>query len=106
MFCYPQCCLLIRMAHPTIWRIPLPVIMPDEVLSAYQFFMYDCTSSDHGQSFCLGTQSNGFCDLKTLTGATHPKLLTIPKTLKKKKKKQKDKWNKSPEVSDNQDPSL
>uniref|UniRef100_A0A915HHC3 Uncharacterized protein n=1 Tax=Romanomermis culicivorax TaxID=13658 RepID=A0A915HHC3_ROMCU len=35
---------------------------------------------------------------------THPKLLTTPKV--PKKKKQKDEWNKSPEVSDEEDQSL
>uniref|UniRef100_A0A915IJX9 Uncharacterized protein n=1 Tax=Romanomermis culicivorax TaxID=13658 RepID=A0A915IJX9_ROMCU len=37
--------------YPTILQIALPVIMRDQVLSAYKFFMLDCTSSDHGQSF-------------------------------------------------------
>uniref|UniRef100_A0A915J0S0 Uncharacterized protein n=1 Tax=Romanomermis culicivorax TaxID=13658 RepID=A0A915J0S0_ROMCU len=37
---------------------------------------------------------------------THLKLLTVPKTPKKKKKKQIDEWNKSPDVSDDEDPSL
>uniref|UniRef100_A0A915JG11 Uncharacterized protein n=1 Tax=Romanomermis culicivorax TaxID=13658 RepID=A0A915JG11_ROMCU len=35
-----------------------------------------------------------------------PKLLPVPKVLKKKKKKQKDKWNKSPDLSDDEDPAL
>uniref|UniRef100_A0A915J6Z3 Uncharacterized protein n=1 Tax=Romanomermis culicivorax TaxID=13658 RepID=A0A915J6Z3_ROMCU len=33
--------------YPTISQIALPPIMRDEVLSAYKFFMFDCTSSDH-----------------------------------------------------------
>uniref|UniRef100_A0A915J2M2 Uncharacterized protein n=1 Tax=Romanomermis culicivorax TaxID=13658 RepID=A0A915J2M2_ROMCU len=37
---------------------------------------------------------------------THSKLLTAPKVQKKKKKKQKDEWNKSPEASDDKEPSL
>uniref|UniRef100_A0A915HYT7 Autophagy protein 5 n=1 Tax=Romanomermis culicivorax TaxID=13658 RepID=A0A915HYT7_ROMCU len=89
----------------TISQITLPAIMGDEVLSAYHFFMYDCASSDHGQSFCLGTQPNGFRQIKTLTHTTHPKILTALK-VPKKIKKQEDKWNKSPEVSDDEDPSL
>uniref|UniRef100_A0A915KTV8 Uncharacterized protein n=1 Tax=Romanomermis culicivorax TaxID=13658 RepID=A0A915KTV8_ROMCU len=92
--------------YRTISQIALPAIMRDEVLSAYQFFMFDCISSDHGRVLCLGTQPNGFCDVKTLTPMMHPKLLTAPKVPKKKKKKQKDKWNKLPEVSDDEDPSL
>uniref|UniRef100_A0A915I6E7 Uncharacterized protein n=1 Tax=Romanomermis culicivorax TaxID=13658 RepID=A0A915I6E7_ROMCU len=36
----------------------------------------------------------------------HPKLLSTPKARKRKKKKQKDEWNKSLEVSDDEDPSL
>uniref|UniRef100_A0A915L8B0 Uncharacterized protein n=1 Tax=Romanomermis culicivorax TaxID=13658 RepID=A0A915L8B0_ROMCU len=36
----------------------------------------------------------------------HLKLLTASKVPKKKKKKQKDEWNKSPDVSDNEDPAL
>uniref|UniRef100_A0A915II35 Uncharacterized protein n=1 Tax=Romanomermis culicivorax TaxID=13658 RepID=A0A915II35_ROMCU len=71
-------------------QIALAAIMQDKVLSAYQFFMYDCTSSEHSQSFCLGTQPNGFQDIKTLMRTTHPKLLTTPKVPEKKKKKQKD----------------
>uniref|UniRef100_A0A915J6I1 Uncharacterized protein n=1 Tax=Romanomermis culicivorax TaxID=13658 RepID=A0A915J6I1_ROMCU len=68
--------------------------------------MYHCTSSDHGQSFCLGTQPNSFRDMKTLTPTRHPKLLTALKVPKKKKKKQKDEWNQSPDISDDEDPSL
>uniref|UniRef100_A0A915KR17 Uncharacterized protein n=1 Tax=Romanomermis culicivorax TaxID=13658 RepID=A0A915KR17_ROMCU len=68
--------------------------------------MYDCTSADHGRSFCLGTVPNGFCNFKVLTHTTHPKLLTASKELKKKKKKQKNEWNKSPDVSDDKDPAL
>uniref|UniRef100_A0A915KA94 Uncharacterized protein n=1 Tax=Romanomermis culicivorax TaxID=13658 RepID=A0A915KA94_ROMCU len=68
--------------------------------------MYDCTSSDHGGSFCLGTVPNGFGSVKVLTHMTNPKLLTAPKVPKKKKKKQKDEWNKSPDVSDEEDPAL
>uniref|UniRef100_A0A915IT40 Uncharacterized protein n=1 Tax=Romanomermis culicivorax TaxID=13658 RepID=A0A915IT40_ROMCU len=90
----------INKVYPTILQIALPGIMGDEVLSAYHFFMYDCASSDHG------TQPNGFHRIKTLTPTTHPKVLTAPKVPKKKKKKQKDECNKSPEVSDNNDPSL
>uniref|UniRef100_A0A915HMB5 Uncharacterized protein n=1 Tax=Romanomermis culicivorax TaxID=13658 RepID=A0A915HMB5_ROMCU len=75
--------------------------------------MFDCTASDHGRSFCLGTVTKGFRDIKVLTRTTHPKLLTAPKAPKKKKKKpkkkkkkQKDEWNKSPDVSDDEDPAL
>uniref|UniRef100_A0A915KDQ6 Uncharacterized protein n=1 Tax=Romanomermis culicivorax TaxID=13658 RepID=A0A915KDQ6_ROMCU len=68
--------------------------------------MFDCISLDHGRSFCLGTQPNGFGHIKTLTGTMHPKLLTAPKVPKKKKRKQKDKWKKSLEVSDDEDWSL
>uniref|UniRef100_A0A915HRJ1 Uncharacterized protein n=1 Tax=Romanomermis culicivorax TaxID=13658 RepID=A0A915HRJ1_ROMCU len=50
-------------------------------------------------------QHNDFRDLKTLMRTMHPKVLTALKALKKKKKK-KDEWNKSPEVSDDEDPSL
>uniref|UniRef100_A0A915K5M7 DNA-directed DNA polymerase n=1 Tax=Romanomermis culicivorax TaxID=13658 RepID=A0A915K5M7_ROMCU len=92
--------------YPTISQIALPPIMRDEVLSAYKFFMFDCTLSDHGWSFCLGTVPNGFGSLKVLRHTTHPKLLTTPKVPKKKKKKQKDEWNKSPDVSDDEDPAL
>uniref|UniRef100_A0A915JEC4 Uncharacterized protein n=1 Tax=Romanomermis culicivorax TaxID=13658 RepID=A0A915JEC4_ROMCU len=91
--------------YPTISQITLPAIMRDEVLSTYQFFMFNCISSDHSRSFCSGTQPNGFHDVKTLTHTMHPKLLTAPRVLKKKKK-QKDEWNKSPKVSDDKDPSL
>uniref|UniRef100_A0A915LEU5 Uncharacterized protein n=1 Tax=Romanomermis culicivorax TaxID=13658 RepID=A0A915LEU5_ROMCU len=84
--------------HSTISQVALPEIMLDDVLSAYQFFMYDCTSFDHGQSFCLGTQPNGFPNVKTLTRTSHRKVLTAPKVPKKKKKKQKDEWNKSLEA--------
>uniref|UniRef100_A0A915K6W1 Uncharacterized protein n=1 Tax=Romanomermis culicivorax TaxID=13658 RepID=A0A915K6W1_ROMCU len=44
--------------------------------------------------------------MKTLMRTMHPKLLTAPRVLKKKKKKQKDEWNKSPDMSDDKDPSL
>uniref|UniRef100_A0A915J1P1 Uncharacterized protein n=1 Tax=Romanomermis culicivorax TaxID=13658 RepID=A0A915J1P1_ROMCU len=92
--------------YPTISQITLPVITRDEVLSTYKFFMFDCISSDHGWSFCLGTVPNGFRNVKPLMPMTHPKLLMAPKVSKKKKKKQKDEWNKSPEVSDDEDPFL
>uniref|UniRef100_A0A915IBZ0 Uncharacterized protein n=1 Tax=Romanomermis culicivorax TaxID=13658 RepID=A0A915IBZ0_ROMCU len=92
--------------YPTISQIALPAIMRDEVFSANKFFMFDCTSSDHGRSFCLGTVPNSFRENKVLTPRTHPKLLTALKVPKKKKKKQKDKWNKSPDVPDNEDPAL
>uniref|UniRef100_A0A915IJV3 Uncharacterized protein n=1 Tax=Romanomermis culicivorax TaxID=13658 RepID=A0A915IJV3_ROMCU len=92
--------------YPTISQIALPAIVRDEVLSAYQFFMLDCTLSDHGRSFCLGMVPNSFHNPKILT-QTHPKHLTAPiAPKKKKKKKQKEEWNKSPEVSDDEDPSL
>uniref|UniRef100_A0A915KWV3 Uncharacterized protein n=1 Tax=Romanomermis culicivorax TaxID=13658 RepID=A0A915KWV3_ROMCU len=68
--------------------------------------MFDCTSSDHGRSFCLGTVPNGYPSIKVLTGTTHPKLLTAPKVPKKKKKKHQDEWNKSTDVSDNKDRAL
>uniref|UniRef100_A0A915K780 Uncharacterized protein n=1 Tax=Romanomermis culicivorax TaxID=13658 RepID=A0A915K780_ROMCU len=68
--------------------------------------MFYCTSFDHGRSFCLGTVPNGFRSIKVLTRMTHPKLLTAPKVPKKIKKKQKDEWNKLPDVSDNEDPAL
>uniref|UniRef100_A0A915J818 Uncharacterized protein n=1 Tax=Romanomermis culicivorax TaxID=13658 RepID=A0A915J818_ROMCU len=92
--------------YPTISQIALPVIMQEEVLSAYKFFMFDCTSSDHGRSFCLGTVPNCFRSINVLVRTTHPKLLTAPKKPKKKKKKQKDEWNKLPDVSDDEDPAL
>uniref|UniRef100_A0A915JJU3 Uncharacterized protein n=1 Tax=Romanomermis culicivorax TaxID=13658 RepID=A0A915JJU3_ROMCU len=38
--------------YPTISQITLTAIMGEEVLSAYKFFMFDCTHSDHGWSFC------------------------------------------------------
>uniref|UniRef100_A0A915KDI9 Uncharacterized protein n=1 Tax=Romanomermis culicivorax TaxID=13658 RepID=A0A915KDI9_ROMCU len=69
--------------YPTISQIASPAIMRDEVLSAYQFFMSDCISSNHGQSVCLGRVPNGFCHVKTLTRMMHPKLLTAPKVQKK-----------------------
>uniref|UniRef100_A0A915I4H3 Testicular haploid expressed protein n=1 Tax=Romanomermis culicivorax TaxID=13658 RepID=A0A915I4H3_ROMCU len=53
-----------------------------------------------------GTQPKGFRDIKTLTHPMHPKVLTTPKVPKMKKKKQKDEWHKSPEVSNDEDPSL
>uniref|UniRef100_A0A915K4Q7 Uncharacterized protein n=1 Tax=Romanomermis culicivorax TaxID=13658 RepID=A0A915K4Q7_ROMCU len=92
--------------YPTISQVASPAIMRDKVLSAYQFFMYNCTSSGHGRSFCLGTQPNSFRDMKTLMRTTHLKLLTTPKMPKKKKKKQKEEWNKSPDISNDEDPSL
>uniref|UniRef100_A0A915I0J8 Uncharacterized protein n=1 Tax=Romanomermis culicivorax TaxID=13658 RepID=A0A915I0J8_ROMCU len=92
--------------YPAISQVTLPAIMQDEVLSAYKFFMFDCTSSDQGRSFCSGTVPNSFRNIKILRRTTHPKLLTAPKLPKKKKKKQKDEWNKSPDVSDDKDPSL
>uniref|UniRef100_A0A915K9W8 Uncharacterized protein n=1 Tax=Romanomermis culicivorax TaxID=13658 RepID=A0A915K9W8_ROMCU len=92
--------------YPTISQVALPGIMRNEVLSAYQFFMYDCTWSNHSLSFCLSTQPNGFHEVKTLTRTTHPKVLTALKVPKKKKKKQKDEWNESPEVSNDEDLSL
>uniref|UniRef100_A0A915L865 Uncharacterized protein n=1 Tax=Romanomermis culicivorax TaxID=13658 RepID=A0A915L865_ROMCU len=92
--------------YPTILQIALPAIMGDKVLSAYQFFLFNFTSSDQGQSFCSGMVPNGFRNRKILMRTMHPKLLTTPKALKKKKKKQKDEWNKSPEVSDDKNPSL
>uniref|UniRef100_A0A915L6Y4 Uncharacterized protein n=1 Tax=Romanomermis culicivorax TaxID=13658 RepID=A0A915L6Y4_ROMCU len=49
---------------------------------------------------------NGFRSVKVLMRMTHPKLLSAPKVPKKKKKKQKDEWNKSPDVSDDEDPAL
>uniref|UniRef100_A0A915IQL8 Uncharacterized protein n=1 Tax=Romanomermis culicivorax TaxID=13658 RepID=A0A915IQL8_ROMCU len=52
------------------------------------------------------TVTNSFRDIKVLRRRTHPKQLTTPKAPKKKKKKQKDEWNKSPDVSDNEDPAL
>uniref|UniRef100_A0A915L2L9 Uncharacterized protein n=1 Tax=Romanomermis culicivorax TaxID=13658 RepID=A0A915L2L9_ROMCU len=92
--------------YPTISRITLPTIMRDEVLSAYKFYMFDCTSSNHGWSFCLGMVPNGFRSIKVLTRMTHLKLLSARKVPKKKKKKQKDEWNKLPDVSDDEDPAL
>uniref|UniRef100_A0A915HYR1 Uncharacterized protein n=1 Tax=Romanomermis culicivorax TaxID=13658 RepID=A0A915HYR1_ROMCU len=41
--------------YPTISQMALPAIMRDGVLSAYKLFMFNCTVSDHGWSFCLGT---------------------------------------------------
>uniref|UniRef100_A0A915HPU1 Uncharacterized protein n=1 Tax=Romanomermis culicivorax TaxID=13658 RepID=A0A915HPU1_ROMCU len=41
-----------------------------------------------------------------LKHTNHMKLLTAPKAPKKKKKKQKEEWNKSPDISDDEDPSL
>uniref|UniRef100_A0A915K647 Uncharacterized protein n=1 Tax=Romanomermis culicivorax TaxID=13658 RepID=A0A915K647_ROMCU len=67
--------------------------------------MIDCTSSGHDLSFCLGMVPNHFGNIKVLTRTTYPKLLTTPK-VPKKKKKQKDKWNKSVDVSDDEDPAL
>uniref|UniRef100_A0A915J865 Uncharacterized protein n=1 Tax=Romanomermis culicivorax TaxID=13658 RepID=A0A915J865_ROMCU len=61
--------------YPTISQIALP----------YKFFMFHCTSSDHGWSFCLGTVPNSFRSIKVLTRTTHAKLLTAPKVPKKKK---------------------
>uniref|UniRef100_A0A915HIH9 Uncharacterized protein n=1 Tax=Romanomermis culicivorax TaxID=13658 RepID=A0A915HIH9_ROMCU len=90
--------------YRTISQVALWAIMQDEVLSPTNFSLP--TLSDHGRSFCLGMQPNGFCDVKTLMPTTHPKVLTAPKVRKKKKKKQKDEWNKLPEVSDDEDPSL
>uniref|UniRef100_A0A915KJP2 Uncharacterized protein n=1 Tax=Romanomermis culicivorax TaxID=13658 RepID=A0A915KJP2_ROMCU len=49
---------------------------------------------------------NSFRNVKVLTCTTHPKLITAPKVPKKEKKKQKDEWNKSPDVSDDEDPAL
>uniref|UniRef100_A0A915HGI1 Uncharacterized protein n=1 Tax=Romanomermis culicivorax TaxID=13658 RepID=A0A915HGI1_ROMCU len=49
---------------------------------------------------------NGFRSNKVLMRTMHPKLLSAPKVPKKKKKKQKDDWNKSLDVSDEEDPSL
>uniref|UniRef100_A0A915KP86 Uncharacterized protein n=1 Tax=Romanomermis culicivorax TaxID=13658 RepID=A0A915KP86_ROMCU len=92
--------------YPTISQIALPAIMRDEVLSAYKFFRFDCTSYDLGRSFCLGMVPNSFRSVKVLTRTMHPKLLTAPKVPKKKKKKQKDEWNKSADVSNNEDPAL
>uniref|UniRef100_A0A915ISA2 Uncharacterized protein n=1 Tax=Romanomermis culicivorax TaxID=13658 RepID=A0A915ISA2_ROMCU len=92
--------------YPTISQIALPANMREEVLSACKFFMFDCTSSDHSPSFCLGTVPNCFRSVKVLMRTTHRKLLTPPKVPKKKKKKQKDKWNKSLDVSDDEDLSL
>uniref|UniRef100_A0A915J505 Uncharacterized protein n=1 Tax=Romanomermis culicivorax TaxID=13658 RepID=A0A915J505_ROMCU len=68
--------------------------------------MYDCTSADHGPSFCLGTVPNCFRNVKVLKRTTHLKLLTTLKVPKKKKKKQKGEWNKSLDVSDDEDPAL
>uniref|UniRef100_A0A915HUK2 Uncharacterized protein n=1 Tax=Romanomermis culicivorax TaxID=13658 RepID=A0A915HUK2_ROMCU len=92
--------------HPTISQIALPAIMGDKVLSAYKFFMFNCTSSDHGQSFRLGTMPNGFRSIKVLRRTMPPKLLTARKVPKKMKKKQMDEWNKSPDVSDDKNPAL
>uniref|UniRef100_A0A915KJH4 Uncharacterized protein n=1 Tax=Romanomermis culicivorax TaxID=13658 RepID=A0A915KJH4_ROMCU len=92
--------------YPTISQIALPTIMQDELLSVYKFYMFDCTSSNHGWSFCLGMVPNGFRSIKVLTGMTHLKLLSAPKVPEKKKKKQKDEWNKLPDVSDDEDPAL
>uniref|UniRef100_A0A915JTM3 Uncharacterized protein n=1 Tax=Romanomermis culicivorax TaxID=13658 RepID=A0A915JTM3_ROMCU len=86
---------------PMLSPVTSPAIMQDEVLS--KFFMYDCTSSDHGRIFCLGTQVNGFHDIKTLMRTTHPKLLTMRKVPEKKKDKPKDEWKQSPLVSDDED---
>uniref|UniRef100_A0A915JH22 Uncharacterized protein n=1 Tax=Romanomermis culicivorax TaxID=13658 RepID=A0A915JH22_ROMCU len=47
-----------------------------------------------------------FRDIKMLKHTNHMKLLTTPKAPKKKKKKQKEEWNKSPNISDDEDPSL
>uniref|UniRef100_A0A915K6I4 Uncharacterized protein n=1 Tax=Romanomermis culicivorax TaxID=13658 RepID=A0A915K6I4_ROMCU len=49
---------------------------------------------------------NHFRDVKVLMQITHPKLLTAPKVPKKKKKKQKDEWNKLPDVSYDEDLAL
>uniref|UniRef100_A0A915HYI2 Uncharacterized protein n=1 Tax=Romanomermis culicivorax TaxID=13658 RepID=A0A915HYI2_ROMCU len=53
-----------------------------------------------------GTVLNGFRSIKVLMRTTHPKLLTAPKVPKKKKKKQKDEWNKSQDISHDEDPAL
>uniref|UniRef100_A0A915HWD3 Uncharacterized protein n=1 Tax=Romanomermis culicivorax TaxID=13658 RepID=A0A915HWD3_ROMCU len=69
--------------------------------------MYNCALSDCGPSFCLGTEPKGFRDVKTLTWTIHQKLITLLEMPKKKKKKSKcNKWNQSPELSDDEDPSL
>uniref|UniRef100_A0A915HQ77 Uncharacterized protein n=1 Tax=Romanomermis culicivorax TaxID=13658 RepID=A0A915HQ77_ROMCU len=52
------------------------------------------------------TVPNSFRSIKVLTRMTHPKLLTTQKVPEKKNKKQKDKWNKSPDVSDDEDLAL
>uniref|UniRef100_A0A915IXZ1 Uncharacterized protein n=1 Tax=Romanomermis culicivorax TaxID=13658 RepID=A0A915IXZ1_ROMCU len=79
------------------------------------FIITNTTHLDGNMSLCWpippfsatpSTKVNGFPDIKTLTRTMHPKLLTVPKKPKNKKKKQKDEWNKSPEVSDDDDPSL
>uniref|UniRef100_A0A915KK44 Uncharacterized protein n=1 Tax=Romanomermis culicivorax TaxID=13658 RepID=A0A915KK44_ROMCU len=68
--------------------------------------MYDCTWSNHGRSFCLGTVPNGLRSVKVLTPTTHLQLLTTWKVPKKKKTKQKDEWNKSLDISDDEDLAL
>uniref|UniRef100_A0A915IRA4 Uncharacterized protein n=1 Tax=Romanomermis culicivorax TaxID=13658 RepID=A0A915IRA4_ROMCU len=92
--------------YPTILQIALTTITRDEVLTAYKVFMYDCTSSNHGQSYCLAMVPNTFRSVKVLTCTTHRKLLTAPKVPKKKKKKQKDEWIESLDVSDDEDLAL
>uniref|UniRef100_A0A915IND0 Uncharacterized protein n=1 Tax=Romanomermis culicivorax TaxID=13658 RepID=A0A915IND0_ROMCU len=92
--------------YPTLSQIVLPAIMQDKVLLAYYFLMYDCTLTDLGWSVCLGTQLNGFRDIKTLMRTIPLKLLTVLKMPKKKKKKQCNEWNQSSEISDEEDPSL
>uniref|UniRef100_A0A915KUR8 Integrase zinc-binding domain-containing protein n=1 Tax=Romanomermis culicivorax TaxID=13658 RepID=A0A915KUR8_ROMCU len=61
-----------------------------------------CGQSDPFQGIS-STQVNGSQDIKTLTRTTRPKILTIPKALKKKKKKSKEEWNQSPSVSNDGD---
>uniref|UniRef100_A0A915IX78 Uncharacterized protein n=1 Tax=Romanomermis culicivorax TaxID=13658 RepID=A0A915IX78_ROMCU len=62
--------------YPTISPIALPAIMRDKVLSAYEFFMFNCTSSDYGPSFCLGTvPNNPKCLQADITSAMKGRLM-------------------------------
>uniref|UniRef100_A0A915IHL1 Uncharacterized protein n=1 Tax=Romanomermis culicivorax TaxID=13658 RepID=A0A915IHL1_ROMCU len=70
------------------------------VLSMWGF--PDCISSDHSQYFCLGTRPNGFPGHRKTHLHDSSKTFDHPENTKK----QKDEWDKLPDISDNEDPSL
>uniref|UniRef100_A0A915L768 Uncharacterized protein n=1 Tax=Romanomermis culicivorax TaxID=13658 RepID=A0A915L768_ROMCU len=82
---------------------PMTRLMPPKSTTLPRQLLPPFTTSHCQMFYPLAPPINS---VKVLTGTTHPKLLTTLKVPKKKKKKQKDEWNKSTDVSDDEDQAL